>query len=46
MKSFQVGTIHSADDYATKGYDEWAVLAIVIVLGLLTIGFIASRLSM
>jgi hypothetical protein len=45
-KSFEVGTVHSPRDYAVKEYDEWAVLAIVIVLGLLTISFIASRLSM
>jgi hypothetical protein len=42
-KSFEVGTIHSPEDYWTKGYDEWAVLAFVIILGVVTIGFIASR---
>jgi hypothetical protein len=46
MKSFEVGTVHSPKDYAVKEYDEWAVLAIVIILGVVTIGFIASRLTM
>jgi hypothetical protein len=46
MKSFEVGTIHSPSEYAQKGYDEWAVLAVVIVLGLATIAYIGWKLSM
>ena len=46
MKSFEVGSIRRSDDYATKEYDEWAVLAVVITLGVVTIGYIAWKLSM
>jgi hypothetical protein len=46
MKSFEVGTVHSPHDYAVEEYNEWKALAIVIILGVVTIGFIASRLTM